>query len=424
MKKTVLNKLILALLLFFGKPPVCRAYSVLTHEALIDAAWDSYFVPLLKEKYPAINDSLLKEAHAYAYGGAVAPDMGYYPFGSKLFTNLVHYVRSGDFVMTLLNEAKNANEYAFALGFLCHYYADVYGHTLGVNITVPLVYPKVKKKFGNVVTYEEDPVAHKRVEFAFDVTETAKGNYASNAYHDFIGFKVADSVLERAFYKTYDLHLTDIFPNFSRAVNTFRWAVKSFFPELTRAAWATKKGAIKKQNPGITARKFRYRMNRVLYNKEFGRERDKPRWFAYFLSVLIRILPKVGPLSPLKFKPPSPEQEKLYIQSFDTVEAHYSTTLKKLQSEKIFLIDKDYDTGKDVAPGEYGLTDDTYCQLLLKLQQKKFDSVSASLKKNILGFFSKPAIIFSEKKDEDDQQKLTGALAELQQAKAVKFNVE
>lgn len=407
--KITLNKYLLLVLLLIHYSNISHAYSVLSHEALIDASWDHYIVPLLKAKYPSLNDSLLKEAHAYAYGGAVAPDMGYYPLGSKLFTNLVHYVRSGDFTMSLLNEASNANEYAFALGSLCHYYADVYGHRLGVNVSVPATYPKDQKKFGNKVTYEQDETAHKRMEFAFDVTETAKGNYASNAYHDFIGFKVADSVLERAFYKTYNLHISDIFPNFSRAVETFRWSVKNFFPALTKAAWASKKAAIKKHDPTMTAKRFRYKMKSVNYNKEFGKEREKPGVFAFLFAGLIKILPKIGPLAPLKFKLPSPEVEKIYIQSFDSVQLHYSTALRILHSKRLELGNKDFDTGIDTEPGEYKLADKTYYDLLLKITHKN-EPVNSALKRNMISFF-KNLQLSNEK--ETEKKEIAVAISQL-----------
>lgn len=409
--KVKFYKYVFVLVFFVYQPSVSKAYSVLSHEALIDAAWDHYLVPLLKEKYPVLNDSMLKEAHAYAYGGAVAPDMGYYPLGSKLFTNLIHYVRSGDFVMALLNEASNVNEYAFALGSLCHYYADVYGHRLGVNLSVPIAYPKDRKKFGNVITYEQDETAHKRVEFAFDVSETAKGNYASQAYHDFIGFKVADTVLERAFYKTYSLHLNDVFRNFSRAVGTFRWSVKNFFPAITKAAWATKRASIKKQHQNITARQFRYKMSKSNFNKEFGKERDKPGIISFLLAGLIKILPKIGPLAPLKFKAPSPEVEKLLIQSFDSVQLHYSTALKTLQLKKIDLVNKDFDTGKDTKPGEYQLTDQTYYDLLLKVAGEE-KPANHNLKENLKNFFTNTNLLSN--KEETKKEKFIVAIKQLE----------
>src|SRR4051812_10215886 len=188
-------------------------YGFFTHEAIIDALWEKNIVPLLKKKYPESTAEQILDAHAYAYGGAVAPDMGFYPAGSVFFSNLVHYVRSGDMVNALLKDAENINQYAFAIGFLSHYYADNYGHPLGTNLSVPIVYPKLKKKYGPEITYAQDRISHIRMEFGFDVLEIAKGNYASPAYHDFIGFKVDTAVLSRAFYETYNLKIENVFKN-------------------------------------------------------------------------------------------------------------------------------------------------------------------------------------------------------------------
>ncbi len=243
-------KLLMAVMYVLYCPLQSEAYSVLTHEAIIDVTWDKTIEPLLLKKYPGSTEDQLKEAHAYAYGGAIAPDMGYYPFGSKLFTNLVHYVRSGDFVIALLDEEQDINEYAFALGVLSHYCADKYGHPIGTNCCVPIVYSKDKEKYGSVVTYEQDPVSHVRMEFGFDVLQTARGNYASEMYHSFIGFKIARPVLERAFLKTYGLSISDVFNDFPLAVETFRWIVKNFFPTITRAAWASRKKRYPESKPG------------------------------------------------------------------------------------------------------------------------------------------------------------------------------
>src|ERR1700761_7971962 len=193
----------IALIIALFIPLSSNAYSILTHEAIIDASWEKSLQPLLKKKFPQATEADLKLAHSYAYGGSLMTDIGYSPYGSTYFTNLIHYVRSGDFVENLLSEAQNINEYAFALGALSHYLTDKYGHSLGTNMAVPIVYPKIGQKFGSVVTYDEDNTSHKRMEFAFDVLQTARGNYLPQSYHDFIGFNVARPVLERAFLKTY-----------------------------------------------------------------------------------------------------------------------------------------------------------------------------------------------------------------------------
>jgi hypothetical protein len=365
------------------------AYSVLTHEAIVDAMWNISVKPLLKQKFPNATEEQLKEAHAYVYGGAVAPDMGYYPFGSKLFTNLVHYVRSGDFVIALLDEAETIDEYAFALGVMSHYNADNYGHPLGVNVSVPVIYPKVRKKYGDVVTYEQDKAAHVKTEFGFDVLQTARGNYAPEAYHDFIGFEISKPVLERAFLKTYGLTLDDVFHNFSLAVGTFRWTVKDMFPTITKTAWAMKKDEIVKTNPKATGSSFIYKMNRHTYYKEFGKEHTKPGFSAFILSVIIKIVPKIGPLKALQFKTPNAEAEKLFVESFDTVTVHYKIYTDELRTKNFSLSNIDYDTGKKTAPGEYELADENYGTLLLMLRQENFKNVTPSLKENILTFYNK-----------------------------------
>lgn len=380
--------LLIAILVSLQIPFKSSAYSVLTHEAIIDVSWDKSIRPILKSRYPGSTEAEFKKARAYSYGGAILADMGYYPFGASFFTELVHYVRSGDFVIALMEEAQDINEYAFALGALAHYTSDNYGHPLGINLAVPLAYPKVREKYGNTVTYEQDRTSHLRMEFGFDVLETARGNYESLAYHDFIGFEVARPVLERAFIKTYGLDINKVFVNLSLALGTFRWAVKNLIPEATKYAWIIKKSEIVKLNPQAQAKKFRYKMSKANYYKEFGKERTKPPIGSRALSMLLRIVPKIGPLKGLRFNNPGLEAEKLFTQSFDTVVACYASFLNKSISGKLRLENKDFDTGKLTVPGEYHLADENYGQLLLKLKKEKFDHMNPSLKKDIISFYS------------------------------------
>jgi Zinc dependent phospholipase C len=381
-------KRMVAVLFFLCTAFISNAYSILTHEALIDVNWEKVLLPLLKQKYPGSTEKELKEAHAYAYGGAVVPDMGYFPRGSRLFTNLIHYVRSGDFVLALLQDAQNINEYAFALGVLCHYNADKYGHSIGINPGVPMTYPKVEKKFGDTVTYAEDPVAHVRMEFSYDVLQTARGNYAPDTYHDFIGFKVARPLLEKSFLRIYGINVNDLFNDLGRTIGTFRWVVKDLFPVITRAAWASKKGEISKATPGATGRKFIYTMHRKNYNRDFVSKDERPPSFANVWSLLFRIAPKIGPLRVLKFKAPGTVAEKLFIQSFDTTVVFYTYYISELRSGRIVLNNINYDTGIETASGEYKLADKAYVDLLSKLSDQQFNLVTVSLQQNILSFFN------------------------------------
>jgi Zinc dependent phospholipase C len=404
-------------------PLTSKAYSVFAHEAIIDACWEKSVLPLLKQKYPKATDADIKMARSYAYGGSLIADMGYFPFGNPYFTNLVHYVRSGDFVENLLTESQNLNEYAFAIGALSHYMTDKYGHSLGTNMAVPIVYPKVGEKFGHVVTYDEDNISHKRMEFGFDVLQTARGNYLPQSYHDFIGFNVAKPVLERAFIKTYGEDINKVFSNIDLTISTFRWSVSSLLPALTRAAWHIKKDEIKKTNPTARARKFHYRLKRKEYYQEFGREREKPKFKDRVLAFIIQILPKIGPLKSLRFKDPGPEGEKLFIKSFDTTVAVYSIALNTLRGQNpINLPDIDFDTGNITAPGEYGLADQTYSLMVIKLQEEKFDNLTSPLKKNILSFYEKADTTTKSndnKKDKIDWKKTYLALQQIRVAKPI-----
>jgi hypothetical protein len=402
-------------LLIFGLsgffcPFSAKAFSLLAHEAIIDKSWQKSIVPLLREKFPGVTEQQLKEAHAYAYGGSIVPDMGYFPFGSILFTNLVHYIRNGDFIRAMLEEARNVDEYAFALGVLCHYETDKYGHSLGTNKAVPLVYPRIKRKFGDIATYADNHASHIKMEFGFDVLQTARGSYDSKAYHDFIGFQVADSVLVRAFRKTYGLEPKDLFGNLGLTIGTFRWIVKNFIPSIVKTAWATRSNKIKKLNPKTTRQSFRYKMSKSEYYKEFGKEREHLNIFNDLFSVVLRILPKIGPLKVLGFKAPDLASEKLFDLSFDSALYHYNLILKEISEGNASLPNIDMDTGNKCVRGEYVLTDESYGTLLLKLKDHNFEGMTLPLKQNILAFYNEPDTGIVSKKEKRQMEDVNKAL--------------
>jgi hypothetical protein len=369
-------------------PAFAWGYSVLSHEAIIDATWEPGLRAILAARYPGLSDVDLRKAHAYAYGGAIVQDLGYYPFGSHQFSDLVHYVRSGDFILNLLAEARDANEFAFALGALAHYASDNNGHPMATNPAVALMYPKLRRKYGPVITYEDNPTDHLRVEFAFDVAQVAKGRYASKDYHDFIGFEVAKDLLDRAFERTYGIRLKDAFASVDLALGTYRRTVSSIIPEMTKAAWDAKKSELTNATPGLTREKFVYNLSRSSYEKEWGSEYEKPGPGARFLSFLFRIMPKIGPFKALAFKPPTPEAEKLFMKSFNTTLDQYRALLARVRAHSLrALPDRNFDTGKPSRAGEYRMADEAACKLLDKLADKKFERVDNALRANLLQFY-------------------------------------
>lgn len=377
---------LLLLLLLLSLASSVHAYSVLTHEAIIDSAWDQQLKPLLLQRFPKSTPDELIEAHAYAYGGAIIQDMGYYPFGSRLFSDLTHYVRSGDFVTALLRDAEDLNEYAFALGSLAHYAADNNGHPIAVNRVVPMLYPKLRAKYGNEVTYEDDPGAHLKTEFGFDVVEVAHGNYAPKSYHDFIGFKVAKPVLERAFQETYAIPLKAVFSSLDLALGTYRHTVSSILPEMTKAAWSAKKNEIRKSNPGITRQKFIYNMSRASYEKEWDKTYERPGFGARLLAFVFHIVPKIGPFKALGFRVPTPQAEKLFMDSVNRTLDQYKQLVAEERSRRLRLGNENFDTGRLTREGEYRMADQAYAKLLEKLVDEKA-TPSRELRANILAYY-------------------------------------
>src|SRR5690349_6372448 len=301
----VIRTIVASLLVVFGLSQAGHGYSILTHEEIVDLLWADQIKPLLQQKFPAATEEELRKAHAYAYGGCLVQDMGYYPFGNKMFSDLVHYVRSGDFVEALLAESTDINEYAFSLGAMAHYAADIVGHPV-VNAAVGREFPELRKKYGPIVTYAQDHKAHIRTEFGFDVVQVAKQRYTSDSYHDFIGFEVAKPVLERAFLKTYGVKLSDIFANLDLSIGSFRWSVSRAIPEMTRVALLTKKDEMVNENPSFTKKKFLYNLSRSEYEKAWGKRYQKPGFGARLLAIIFKIIPKFGPFKTIDFKMPYP----------------------------------------------------------------------------------------------------------------------
>src|ERR1700738_1635582 len=354
------------------------AYSVLTHEEIVDLLWTDAIRPLLLHRYPGLSEDQITQAHAYAYGGAVIQDLGYYPFGSTEFSSLVHYVRSGDFVRELLLESQDVNEYAFALGALSHYASDVAGH----------------------------PAVNQAV-------QVAKNRYASQQYHDFIGFQVSKSLLERVFPIVYGVELKDVLTHEDLAVGSYRFAVSRLIPRMTQVALQTHKKDLIRETPNFAKRKFLYRLSRSGYEKEWGKDYVKPGVGTRILSTLLRYMPRIGPFKGLAFNNPTPKTEDLYIKSINTTVDQYRIFLEQVRTDTLVLPNCDLDSGKPTVAAEYSLTDDSYAKLLAQLSGRKFDLISPELRANILDFYSDLSAPIDTKTDRVRWQSVLTSLDQL-----------
>jgi hypothetical protein len=375
-----------AFALLVGVPAGCRAYSVLTHEQVVDLLWKDDIEPLLKKRFPDASAEDLRKAHAFAYGGSLVQDMGYYPFGNKFFSDLTHYVRSGDFIANLIHESSDLNEYAFALGALSHYSSDNMGHP-AVNQSVAILFPKLRAKYGDTVTYEDNPKAHIRTEFGFDVTQVAKNRYTSDRYHDFIGFEVSKPALERAFLDTYGVPLNTIISNEDLAIGTFRRAISQIIPEMTRVALVARKKELVAETPNFNSRKFRYNLSRASYQREWGKGYRRPGTGTRVLAFFLKFVPKVGPFKALDFKIPDRKTEDLYIASVNRTLDNYRGLLIDARKKDLRLTNTDFDTGHKTHAGEYKLSDKAYARLLNYLARDDFQRLTSELQENILVYY-------------------------------------
>jgi hypothetical protein len=393
------------LLTLLSSRPPAHAFSVLAHQAVVDRSWDGTLVPEIRRRFPGAD---LTHARAYAYGGSHIADLGYFPLGSKLFTDLLHYVRTGDFVTNLVAAARDANEYAFALGALAHYVADTVGHPEATNRVVPEIYPKLREKFGDHVTYGDDQSSHLQTEFRFDVFQMARTRGGNDVLHHALQFEVAKRPLDAAMHETYGLGLDDLFASTDTAILTYRWAFRGVLHEATGVAWELYRGDIQGLDPQATPGSFVYDLSRADFEREFGKAFLEPGYFAKAFGFLAKLVPNVGPLKRSVFKPLPPEARAQFTAALDHAVANYQSRVGALAQRRTDLPSRNLDTAKPVRFGEYPPADDAYADLVQKLT-KRNATFPEALRADIRRFYAeRPSGI-----DTSDDRALDAALARL-----------
>jgi hypothetical protein len=380
---------LLLFLTFFTTIRPLGAYSVLTHEEIIDLTWADSIKPLLLKRFPTLTPAQLREAHAYAYGGCVIQDLGYYPFGKPLFSDLLHYVRTGDFIRALFRNSKNANDVAFAIGALSHYLGDTIGHPQAVNLAVGKEFPELAAKYGPNVNYAEGEHQHVRAEFAFDINDIAKHRLAPEKYLNHIGFVVPAPLLARAFYETYGLDLTDILGNHRPALKGYRFSVRTLLPRVAYAETLL----YRKRLPPDAASPALDQLNQQVASLAAADHWSSYRRHAgvgtYLLAGVLFVTPKIGPLSDLALRGPTPAAEQDYVDSLvHTAETLRQTLARATTSDGI--PNKDLDTGGGIFPGNYRLADLTYADLLHRVTRDSSTPIPYGIKRDLLAFFSDP----------------------------------
>ena len=407
------------------------SYSVLTHEQIIDLAWKDSIVPMLLSRYPNATPSELERAHAFAYGGCAIQDAGYYPFGHLIFSDLTHYVRTGDFVASLIRNSRNLNELAFALGALSHYVSDNIGHHDAVNPSTAVVFPGLEEKYGPVVTYDDSPHGHIRTEFAFDINQLSKRRLAPSAYLSHVGLDVSPRLLEVAIFETYGLHLRTMHIDRRAAADTYRRAVRNFIPSIARAEVYLHRKNFPNDVPGPDFDLYARRVSDASASN--GWEQYRKHKFSIktrLLAFAILITPKIGVLSDLAIRGPNTETEEKYIASVNRSLQRYEELLGYLMRNPtaepgvtMKLENRDLDTGEKVRPGGYALTDKTYAQLLAKITALGAP-VPVTLKRDLLNYYSNPAAPITTKRNERAWKQVQDELAVLRTMPVIRRNFD
>jgi hypothetical protein len=409
------------------------AYSLLTHEKLIDLTWQDSIVPLLLSRYPTLTPAQLEQARAYAYGGCVIQDIGYYPYGDAAFSNLTHYVRSGDFIVNLFRNAKNADELAFAVGALSHYIGDSVGHLEAINLAVPVEFPKLLAQFGPEVTFDINEIAHHRM--------------APVHYQRYIGLEVPVQQLSLAYYQTYGLSEDFSGKRGLRVnVNAYRFAVRGFIPRIAYAVTLLHRSHEPADQDTPEALAMENETARVATENDWQAYRRKAGIGTYTLAGLLFVLPKVGPLKMVQVKGPTVATEAQYTHSVilsaaelrrvlarftppsaphptaahttvpnapteapqapappqDAPSAHLRPKTegpRQSQDPSHPLPNRDLDTGRVVKPGGYSLTDSTYAELLNMLTRQPAVPIPPGIKADIQAYYANPDAPITTKKD-------------------------
>jgi hypothetical protein len=370
----------------FLKGSPCFGYSVIMHEAIIDAEWDSRIRPYLLKQFPKATPEELRIAKSYAYGGSVIQDLGYYPLGGQFFSHLTHYVRSGDFVEALFDESRGLNDLAFALGALSHYCADIQGHSQGINRAVPLLYPRLGRKYGPVMSWEESPRAHLLTEFSFDTLEVVVGNVAPQAYHRYIGFRVDEPLLKNAFRKTYGLELSGQTFSLPLLLFSYRSSAGWFVPEMTDVAWAYKGKTLEDRATGLHHKSL-FHLAHPNIEASWDAKRARPGVGDNVLALAVHILPAIGFLNVFQFRTPTEDADQLFSESLKATVADYELQLSPTRVDPPNI---NLDTGRLTHPGEYRFGDLTFARWLDRLDRSHFSQLNAAMRESLVNFYSDP----------------------------------
>ena len=316
-------------------------------------------------------------------------DLGYYPFGNKFFSNLLHYARTGDFVESLIRNAQTVDELAFALGALAHYANDITGHPQAVNLLGAAArFPSCARSSATTSPTCRRPSSTSSSSSRSTWRRRRAGAIDFTQYRSMLDFQVATALLERAFRETYGLEMRDLFDDEERAISTYRYRGQPADSGADRGGVARQARRDPEDlRPTPTASDVVFAYRPLDYEDTYGRDYQKPAQLARFLALVYRLVPKVGPLKPLAFKAPTPEVDRLFEDSLARAHARFDVLLRAVRDGRLDLANTNFDTGEPAHAGDYALADETHAEWLESLAKDDFAGASAQVRRTLDAFY-------------------------------------
>jgi len=183
-------------------------------------------------------------------------------------------------------------------------------------------------------------------------------------------------------------------------------------------AWALYKSEIETEEPGIKKKQFVQGMSRSDFVHQFGRAFLEPGYFARTLSFMANLVPNIGPLKRLPYKPLPKDVQQIYFHAYHNACAQYLRKVSFVSQDKIMLPNLILDTGPPSKAGVYEPADNAYAELLDLHAKDHFAHMPKALADDMLNHFSDRNVALAFEKSQTERGKITAEMDELLRAVA------
>ena len=191
----------------------------------------------------------------------------------------------------------------------------------------------------------------------------------------------------RPAYDTYGLDLAKLLGHSHPKLRGYRYSVRTLLPRVAYAETLLHRSHMPPDVPSPALEDFNQQIAVLSAADHWDSYRGHAGVGTHLLAGFIFILPKVGALSDLSLRGPTPSAEQDYVNSLmHTADVLRQTLAKATTSDG--LPNKDLDTGRDARPGSYSLEDLTYVNLLHEASRDPASPIPFGIKRDLLAYFA------------------------------------